>query len=44
MEIHLPKLKEIIMIIISEGRRERNQFVRALMRNAVRSKYSHILK
>lgn len=36
MEIHLPKHKEIIMIIIGEGRREKNQFVKALMSNAVR--------
>lgn len=37
MEIHLPKHKEIIMIIIGDGRRERNWFVKALMSNAVRS-------
>lgn len=37
MEIHLPKHKEIIMIIIGKGKREKNQFVKALMSNAVRS-------
>lgn len=37
MEIHLPKHKEIIMIIVGEGRRKRNRFVKVLMSNAVRS-------
>jgi len=40
MEIHLPKHKEIIMIIIGKGRRERNQFIKALMSNTViRTRY-----
>lgn len=37
MEIHLPKHKEIIMIIFGERRRKRNRFVKALMSNEVRS-------
>lgn len=37
MEIHLPKHKEIITIIVGEGRRKRNRFVKVLTSNAVRS-------